>query len=110
MAPYAWSKRQRNVHEPLENIADQINPLQIAKDMFISHNLHVQFSSWVNDFEANSTDTNFPWELWNQRGVALARLLKEEVKEKFAIEYHVPLEDPHFTSLEVINEHIIPIR
>ena len=48
------------------------------------------------EFENDYDRTSFNWRDWNERGIALARRLKNEVGNRFLVEYQYPFEDPMY--------------
>ena len=107
--PYAWLRRNEFENGVGSCIADMCNPIQLGKNLYISEILHEKLSAWVTNFEANSDKKSFPWKKWNHEGVALAKSLKNEVNEKYYVEYHTPCEDPSYDHLKKEGKHIISI-
>ena len=90
--PYAWLRGPEK-SAPLvgPNIADVICGLDI--DYGVSKELHEQFVGWVTLFERSYDKDSFDWAAWEERGIGLARRLKKEVGDIYAVEYHYPCED-----------------
>jgi len=59
----------------------------------VSTELDVQFADWATLFERNYNKDSFDWAAWEEWGIALALRLKKEVGDRYAVEYHYPLED-----------------
>ena len=93
MGPYAWLRGPELAPPRVGlNIADSVSGFE--EEFGVSQELQSQFADWVTEFEAGYDDAKFDWEKWNQAGMTLARKLKQEVGDKFLVEYHYPFEDP----------------
>ncbi len=93
MGPYAWL-RSPEYYPPSVglNIADSVSGF--PEEFGISQELQSQLADWVIEFERNSDDSAFDWKRWNQTGISLSQKMKQEVGDKFRVEYHYPFEDP----------------
>lgn len=91
--PYAWL-REPNDARPLVGacIADAV--CGFPEEYGISESLHKKFAEWVIEFENKYKKQDVDWERWNQFGIELTQRLKQEVGDRFFVEYHFPYEDP----------------
>lgn len=96
--PYAW--RRENDEEPGigPNVGDAV--CGFSDEYRVSPDLEKAFALWAVQFERESGRENFPWESWNAEGIELARRLEGELGDRFNVEYHYPVEDPSYTSMQ----------
>jgi hypothetical protein len=89
---YAWLRAPED-SAPLvgPNIADALWGLHV--EYGVSEELDEQFVDWVTHFERNYDKDSFDWEAWEEQGIGLARRLKKELGDVYAVEYHYPYED-----------------
>jgi len=91
--PYAWLRTPENSAPHVGPcIADVTWGLNI--EFGVSKELDKLFADWVTVFANNYDKKSFDWNAWEERGIDLARRLKKQVGDIYAVEYHYPFEDP----------------
>jgi hypothetical protein len=105
MGPYAWLRGVDGSRPYVGgNIADTI--CGFPREYGVSGTLEMFFAIWVVSFERDYDHEAFDWIAWNERGIALSRMLYLELRGRFHVEYHYPCEDP---SYDFLKDRIISI-
>ncbi len=94
MAAYAWFRELNKTHGIGDNIADAV--IALPDEFGVSKALQSELGEWAIIFENKCPEPTFDWEGWNAKGLSLAKRLKQEVGDKYLVEYHYPMEDPRF--------------
>lgn len=91
--PYAWLKDALDQTDYVGlNIANRETGMT---EFDISKQLELDFAEWIDRFERHAlNNSNFPWELFHQEGLLLAKRLKQEVGNFANIVYVKPTEAP----------------
>lgn len=101
-APYAWIKRSGDIgHGVGGNFADAVG--WFLGDP-IPHTLHESLWQWsvrLADFDMRCADISdpdrwhaFPWAKFHRDGLRLAKQVKAQLGQKYAVIYEKPYEDP----------------
>ena len=94
--PYAWIRHPgQQFHQSNKHIGDVV--LGFSEEYGVSKKLEEGFADWEIDFDRNSEKDSFEWKEWNADGIALAKKLKDEVGDRYLVEYHIPVEDPGYS-------------
>lgn len=92
--PYAWLKDASDETDYVGlNIANRETGMT---EFDISKQLETDFAEWITRFERHAlNNSDFPWELFHQDGLLLAKRLKQEVGNVANVVYVKPTEDPN---------------
>lgn len=84
--PYAWLK---DASDQTDYVGLNIANHEIGMTEFdISKQLETDFAEWIDRFERDALDnSDFPWELFHQEGLLLAKRLKQELGNLVNIVY-----------------------